>query len=186
MWPFTENIRPLMRDILFWAGRGESWSEIQERLTGPGVRHRVEDVEAAMPEARRALYFAEALREAQRGWTIREVWDANAEDIWMRAYGRPPTEEERVWWTSQPQDFVGAMFQVTVEGVEGFRYTPTINMQWDQTLEQVAEEVYHHFLTGFRLPPPPGSVMAAVESGNRVRVKLIGGALVSRIEPTYG
>lgn len=185
-WPFPENLRPLMRDVLFWAGRGESWEQIQARLTGPDVRHRMEDVEQAIPEARRALYFAQELQRESKGLTIGEVWLEQARAIWYAAYGREPTAEEREWYTTRPGRSVGMMFEVTVDGVPGFRAPLTINANWSETMAEVRQRVEDYFRTSLSGPPPPESMGAVLAQGGRVNVNLIGGALVPRIEPTIG
>lgn len=193
-WPFADPVRALMRDVLFWWGRGQlpgkvpitSWEQIGEYLSGPDVRHFREDVEAALPEARRALYFREALERAEKSRTVGGVWLDVAADIWQRAYGRMPTGDEVAWWLRHPDVELGLMYKVTVEGVEGFSAPITLNVSWTDTLADIEDKVTSYWLTGQRSPPRPGEVMEAVAEGARVNANLVGGALVARREPTIG
>lgn len=183
-WPFPEYLRPLMRDVLFWHGRGMSDAEVYERLTGPTGRHRSGDVELAMPEARRAAGFAAAIAAADPTETLGQIWDRSAESIWRAAYGRGPTESESEWWLSRPGESVGLMTELTVEGAAGFRWTPTLNAGWSDSLADVSDLVRRWLVSGFRSPPPPNSVEQQLGRGGKINVRIIGGALVPRIDPT--
>lgn len=185
-WPFPEYIRPLMRDVLFWLGRGETIEQVTDRLTGPTVRHRAEDVAMAVPEAMRAQYFREELQRASEDTSFARVWHNTWQSIFERAYGRPPSTEELYWASTQPGRALGMMFEVTVEGVSGFRWTPTVNASWSDTMEDLQQRIRDWFLDQQHSSAQPGSVNAALAAGAQLNIALIGGALVPRIEPTIG
>lgn len=190
-WPFPDPVRPAMRSYLLYVnrfmseyGRQPSDEEALAYLTGPAQSIAPQYAEPAMAEARRSKLFAENVEAFGGGQQLGALWDRYWLSIFTQAYGRAPTASERHWAQSRPGDVVGVMVAVTVEGVDDFRYTPTLNVPWDVTLEEIQAQVRDWFLTGLRSPPPPGTVGAAIEGGARVNVNLIGGALVPRIEPT--
>lgn len=183
-WPFPDYIRPLMRSVLWYLKRGESMDDIRAILTGPGQRHRAQDVDIAIPEAMRSLYFADQLRAASATETFDSVWQRCAGNCFQLAYGRPPQGQELAWYNEHPGDSLGLMYEITVSGADDFRYTPTVNVPWNAPLGAISELVKGWFITGLPSPPPSRSVGELIERGSEVNVSIIGGALVPRIEPT--
>lgn len=183
-WPFPEYIRPLMRSVLYYEAQGQTEEEIRATLTGPPHRHPESWVDMAIPEARRSKLFAENVEAFGGEQSLGQIWDRYWLSIFAQAYGRRPTEQEMAWAQSRPGASVGLMMEVTVEGVEGFRYTPTVNVPWDATLDEVRQNIRDWFITGRRSPAPPGSAASAIEAGATINVNMVGGALVPRIEPT--
>jgi len=184
-WPFPNYYRPLMRSILWYRNyKGYSDSEIVTTLTAPPHRHPLSDVEGAFPEAMRAQYFGDSLRAAQSGQTFGEVWESCKESCFERAYGRAPSAREMDWAYTRPSASLGLMYEITVPGVEGYRMTPTVNVPWDAQLGQVQAMIEGWFLTGLQRPPPPNTVGTVINEGVKPNVRIVGGALVERVEPT--
>jgi hypothetical protein len=182
--PIDENqsLRPLMRDVLYFQARGETEQEIFARLEQRG--HDPADIQTAWYEARRAKLFRENIESFDRGRTMGQLWDTYWLPVFIQSYGRRPTPAEESWARERPGDMLGLMAKVTVEGDADFRWTPTINVPWDATLEEIKSQVEDWFRANQPPSPKPGSVEHALIDGAKVIVELIGGALVPRIEPT--
>jgi len=173
-----------MRLVLHWQQEGQSESEIIARLTGPEYQRSEDYAQHAYDEAQRSLQFRELLSGDTHGQTLGELWDQEWLNIFRAAYGRLPTVEETPWAMSRPGDFIGLTAELTVEGVEGFAWTPTLNAPWDATVAEIQQQVEEWFQNRSQSPPPGRSVEEAIAGGAAVHVGLIGGALVPRIEPT--
>lgn len=183
-WPFPEHIRPLMRSALWYRAHNpdDSWEDIAQRLIAQ--RHDARDVEIALPEARRSLFFAQQLQAAAPTDTFGAVWERCAEDCFRFGYGREPQGQELAWWRTRPGRSLGVMYEITSPNVPNWRYTPTLNADWDAPLGTTAELIRQWFVTGLASPPPPNSIQEAMTQGAPLNVQLIGGALVPRLDPT--
>lgn len=183
-WPFPEYIRPMMRSVLWYLGRGLTTEEVAAVLEGPPHRFRQEDVAIAIPEALRSLYFRQALSAADPSMTPGQVWSGCAAECFERAYGRAPRGQELGWYRTRPGDCLGVMFNVE-QGAQGQpdyrRRTYTVNVPWDYPLaeitEAVEEAIRHGALTVTVNSPEPAP-------SGPMSISLIGGALTPRIDPT--
>lgn len=183
-WPFPEHIRPLMRSALWYHTHNpdDSWDDIAQRLIAQ--RHNAADVALALPEARRSLFFAQQLQAAAPTDTFGAVWERCAEDCFRFGYGREPQGQELSWWKTRPGRTLGLMYEITSPNVPNWSYTPTLNADWSAPLGTTAELIRQWFLTGLASPPPARSIGEALTQGAPLDVRITGGALVPRQDPT--
>lgn len=174
-WPFAWFLRPIVRAAAWFLGHGWSEERTQSQLEAPPHYHAAADVEAAIPEAERALYFADFLRARPGAASFGSAWFAAARGAWYAAYGRAPTAEEREWAFTRPQGQLGVYVLVSGQGAwsgEIQHRTIKVNASWNSSYADVAAAVRAlvesnqiHLLRNTSEPFTAGSITVEIERG---------------------
>lgn len=174
-WPFSWFLRPIVRSIAYFMGRGQTPEEIAPRLEAPPHYFAAADVAAAVPEAERAMYFADFLRARPGAASFGAAWFAAARGAWYAAYGRAPTAAEAEWAFTRPQGQLGLYVLVSGMGAwSGETQTRTIkvNAGWNSSWADVEAAVRDavttmqiHLLRNTSEPFVPDSISVEIERG---------------------
>lgn len=183
-WPFAGDVRAYMRLAARWLQQG--WTALQILTHAGQSRHGyvMQDLQEAIPEAERSLYFANFLRTHSAQQTFGRSWFAAARGAWYAGYGRAPSTAERQWSYTRPQGQLGLMYEVqgrTVTRNMPVRYTITVNANWSDTPQAVTQEVFDYVTGALPFVPMLGTDYLDPAT---VQINLLGGALIARQRPT--
>jgi hypothetical protein len=173
-----------MRMAAYWLGFGRTYEQIMEWAAGSRHHYELGLMAQAIPEAGRAVYFAEQIRVNDPAVPFSRLWGWYTRGAWYAGYGRAPTAEERAWAYQRPAPDIGLALEVTGQiaatGVPK-RYSITVNVPWTWSLGQVEQAVIDWFAGGGL--PIGESVSYRLEPGT-IGITLAGGALIARQSPT--
>jgi hypothetical protein len=180
VWPLDENLRPYIRMASYWLHQGRTPEEIMQWASSSRHMYNLEFMQAAIPEAARANYFAARARSGDPNMRLSQLWGLSARAAWYAGYGRAPTAEERQWAYSRPQEMLGLMFEVHGRGARTGRfqhYTVVLNASWGTSLADAIQRVEDSIISGDIITGDLGS--EPLQAGG-LTVSLIGGALLER------
>lgn len=179
-WPFPDFIRPIIRSLNYFLGRGESAQQAYESVLSERHPPPVPEVQQALPEALRSQYFAERIRAADPTTAFSRLWGLAARATWYAGYHRAPTAAERQWAYTRPYDVLGLAFEVVGRGARSGRFrhfTITLNVPWSSSLGAVEDYIRDCVASGSCLTGDMGSEPLDAQS---IIATLSGGVLLER------
>ena len=168
----------------YWIGQGMTEQQIVDWAASSPHGYNLSLMREAIPEARRALYFADVIRSDTSGRSFAQLWYYNRGRTFQAGYGRTPTAAERGWAYQRPGDMLGLMFQVSGRSYRSGlpqRYTVTVNVPWTANMGDVEDWIRNQIANGSILTGDMGSEPIDIST---LVVSLVGGALVERQSPT--
>ena len=182
---YDDAVRAYMRMATYLIGRGMTDEEVMAWAADSRHHYNLDDMRTALPEARRALYFAEVIRGDASGRSFAQLWYYNRGRTFRAGYGRMPTADERSWAYSRPGSMLGLAVQISGRGEQtGLprRYEVTINVPWNANWAEVEDYVRNQVMSG--------SLTGGLQYYDPIQpitmvIQLVGGALIERRATTY-
>lgn len=177
---YDDQVRKYMQMAAYWINRDMSDAEVMAWAEQSRHYYNLTDMRTALPEAHRALYFAERIREADPTVAFSRLWGLASRATWYAGYHRAPTPAEREWAYSRPGAMLGLAFEVVGRGANTGRFrhfTITVNVPWSANLGSVEDYLKDCLSSGACITGDFGSEPLRVDS---IIPTLVGGALIER------
>lgn len=183
-WPFNFSIRPYIRMAGYWLGIGSTVDQILDWATGSRDYYDLNYMREAIPEAKRADYFAARIATANVDMPLSQLWGLSARGAWYAGYGRAPTAAERGWAYSRPEGMLGLALEVKGLGLHSGTprvYTITANVPWSATFGAIEGYIQQCIADGSCITGDMGSEPLDTDT---IEILIQGGALLQRQSPT--